>query len=139
MLCKLNLLLTSSERRAYVDDVDKGDRPIMNIVIDQERLAKITTLACGNVKFHRGWNHAVTAEQLAEQLLSADEQIRNGTAERVTDIDGDLGIRISTARSFDPIILGLLARLPKSGEVWAEAERKPWLQLLEGSFKLIYN
>jgi hypothetical protein len=38
----------------------------------------------------------------------------------------------------DPIIQGLLARLPKSGAVWAEAERKLWLQLLEGSFKLIY-
>jgi hypothetical protein len=39
----------------------------------------------------------------------------------------------------DPIIQGLLARLPKSGETWPEAERKLWLQLLEGSFKLIYK
>jgi hypothetical protein len=39
----------------------------------------------------------------------------------------------------DPIILGLLKRLPTSGEVWPEAERKLWLQLLEGSFKLIYK
>jgi len=39
----------------------------------------------------------------------------------------------------DPIIAGLLKRLPKSGDVWPEAERKPWLQLLEGSFKLIYK
>lgn len=39
----------------------------------------------------------------------------------------------------DPIIAGLLKRLPKSGEVWPEAERKLWLQLLEGSFKLIYK
>jgi len=39
----------------------------------------------------------------------------------------------------DPIIQGLLSRLPKSGEVWPEAERKLWLQLLEGSFKLIYK
>lgn len=39
----------------------------------------------------------------------------------------------------DPIIAGLLARLPKSGEVWPEQERKLWLQLLEGSFKLIYK
>lgn len=39
----------------------------------------------------------------------------------------------------DPIIQGLLARLPTSGEVWPEAERKLWLQLLEGSFKLIYK
>lgn len=39
----------------------------------------------------------------------------------------------------DPIIEGLLKRLPKSGAVWPEAERQLWLQLLEGSFKLIYK
>ncbi len=39
----------------------------------------------------------------------------------------------------DPIIRGLLARLPKSGDVWSDAERKLWIQLLEGSFKLIYK
>jgi hypothetical protein len=37
----------------------------------------------------------------------------------------------------DPIIEGLLKRLPKSGDVWPEAERKLWLHLLEGSFKLM--
>jgi len=39
----------------------------------------------------------------------------------------------------DPIIQGLLSRLPKSGDVWPEPDRKLWLQLLEGSFKLIYR
>ena len=39
----------------------------------------------------------------------------------------------------DPIIQGLLSRLPKAGEVWPDGERKLWLQLLEGSFKLIYK
>jgi hypothetical protein len=39
----------------------------------------------------------------------------------------------------DPIIEGLLKRLPESGDVWPEADRKLWLQLLEGSFKLIYK
>ena len=39
----------------------------------------------------------------------------------------------------DPIIGGLLKRLPKTGDVWPEADRKLWLQLLEGSFKLIYQ
>lgn len=39
----------------------------------------------------------------------------------------------------DPIIRGLLARLPKAGSVWPEAERQLWLQILEGSFKLIYK
>jgi hypothetical protein len=45
--------------------------------------------------------------------------------------DGPTGI--------DPIIAGLLKRLPKSGDVWPEAERKLWLDLLAGSFKLIYK
>jgi hypothetical protein len=43
-----------------------------------------------DVKFHRGWNEHVTAEQLAAELLSANRQIREGTATRVTDIDGNL-------------------------------------------------
>ena len=39
----------------------------------------------------------------------------------------------------DPIIAGLLKRLPKSGEKWPKAQRKLWLQFLEGSFDLIYD
>ena len=39
----------------------------------------------------------------------------------------------------DPIIRGLLARLPPSGSQWRMADRKLWLELLEGSFKLIYE
>ena len=39
----------------------------------------------------------------------------------------------------DPIIVGLLQRLPKSGSVWPEAERKRWLDLLSGCFWLIYK
>jgi hypothetical protein len=39
----------------------------------------------------------------------------------------------------DPIIRGLLARLPKSGDVWPVTQRKLWLDLLEGSFRLIYK
>jgi hypothetical protein len=35
----------------------------------------------------------------------------------------------------DPIIRGLLARLPKSGEAWPESERKLWLELLEDKDK----
>ena len=49
---------------------------------------------------------------------------------------GDGGNGDST---IDPIIRGLLVRLPKSGDVWPETDRKLWLQLLEGSFKLIYK
>lgn len=44
-----------------------------------------------------------------------------------------------TPPGVDPIIGGLLARLPKSGDVWPEADRKLWLELLAGSFRLIYK
>jgi hypothetical protein len=39
----------------------------------------------------------------------------------------------------DPIIKGLLVRLPKSGAVWPKAQRELWLKLLSGSFELIYS
>jgi hypothetical protein len=39
----------------------------------------------------------------------------------------------------DPTIQRLLSRLPKSGDVWPEEQRKLWLRLLEGSFRLIYK
>lgn len=39
----------------------------------------------------------------------------------------------------DLIITGLLKRLPKSGDVWPVAERTLWLELLSGSFDLIYK
>jgi hypothetical protein len=34
--------------------------------------------------------------------------------------------------TIDPIIDGLLKRLPKTGDVWPEADRKLWLQLFGG-------
>lgn len=40
-----------------------------------------------NVKFFLGNARRVTAVQLAEQLDSADEQVRLGTATLVTDVD----------------------------------------------------
>jgi hypothetical protein len=51
----------------------------------------------------------------------------------------DLSVYVGRSTEIDPIIRGLLARLPKSGDVWPEADRKLWLQLLEDSFKLIYK
>ncbi|AZO29799.1 hypothetical protein [Mesorhizobium sp. M1B.F.Ca.ET.045.04.1.1] len=39
----------------------------------------------------------------------------------------------------DPIIKGLIARLPKSGTVWPSAERELWLNILKSSFQLVYK
>ena len=39
----------------------------------------------------------------------------------------------------DPIIQGLINRLPDTGEVWPSSERKLWLGILENSFQLVYK
>jgi len=39
----------------------------------------------------------------------------------------------------DALIQGLLTHLPRPGEVWPETKRKLWLELVAGSFKLIYR
>jgi len=44
----------------------------------------------------------------------------------------------SRRAQFDPIIRGLMQRLPKPGEVWADHARKEWLATLEANLKLIY-
>ena len=43
------------------------------------------------------------------------------------------------APRIDPIIQGLLDRLPPSGSIWPESDRNLWIELLQGSFKLIYK
>ena len=40
--------------------------------------------------------------------------------------------------AIDPIIARLLKRIRKSAPTWSKAQRKLWLQLLEGGFDLIY-
>lgn len=39
----------------------------------------------------------------------------------------------------DALIRGLLTHLPPPGDVWPETKRKLWLELVAGSFKLIYQ
>lgn len=39
----------------------------------------------------------------------------------------------------DPIIEGLIKRLPKSGAEWPEADRRNWLAMLEQAFKVVYE
>lgn len=38
----------------------------------------------------------------------------------------------------DPVIKSLVNKLPKAGSIWSERDRDLWLELLKGSFKLIY-
>lgn len=39
----------------------------------------------------------------------------------------------------DPVVRGLLTHLPPAESVWPAAERKLWLELLEGTFRMIYR
>ena len=39
----------------------------------------------------------------------------------------------------DPVIAGLLTHLPLPGSVWPIEARKQWLELMEGSFRLIFK
>jgi|SRR5208337_2644176 len=65
---------------------------------------------------------------------------KDGERDRVdTGKDGDKGKGGRKSPHLDPIIQGLLSRLPQAGDVWPDAQRKLWLELLSGSFKLIYR
>jgi hypothetical protein len=39
----------------------------------------------------------------------------------------------------DPIIKGLLDRLPAPGDEWSQQDREQWLQVLRLAFALIYH
>ena len=41
--------------------------------------------------------------------------------------------------NLDPILKGLIARLPASGAHWPKSERKKWVSILQSSFELIYE
>jgi hypothetical protein len=57
----------------------------------------------------------------------------------ISSSSADMHVNRFTVSLTEKIIQGLLSRLPKSGDVWPETDRTLWLQLLEGSFKLIYK
>lgn len=87
--------------------------------------------------FEHGKNRLVMpgiASRPAEDEKPQDEVEEKGSGSGGGGSGGN-----STPPGVDPIIAGLLARLPKSGDVWSETDRKLWLQLLEGSFKLIFK
>lgn len=44
-----------------------------------------------------------------------------------------------TPADIDPVVKGLLTHLPAPGSVWPSEDRKLWLELLEGTFRLIFR
>lgn len=44
-----------------------------------------------------------------------------------------------TPLPLDPIIEGLLDRLPRTGTVWPKAKREAWLSIMRQCFDLLYD
>lgn len=84
---------------------------------------------------YAGFIDAATGRLVKPGIPQKDESVAKGKDQ---DRGGGNGGDGEPPR-IDPIIQGLLSRLPKSGDVWPEADRKLWLDLLAGSFKLIYK
>ena len=87
---------------------------------------------------YAGFIDAATGRFVKPGIAQKDEAPGSKSHRTLTNGDGDSGGGEGPT-GIDPIIAGLLKRLPKSGDVWPEAERKLWLDLLAGSFKLIYK
>lgn len=66
-------------------------------------------------------------EAIPDKAQTTEEPVRGGGGGGGDDSD------------VDPIIQGLLKRLPPSGAVWPSDKRRLWLTLLENSFELIYE
>lgn len=64
-----------------------------------------------------------------------DEKKQGGDGEGKNGGGGDGGGK----PPLDPILKGLIDRLPPAGTAWPANERKLWLQILESSFQLVYK
>lgn len=78
------------------------------------------------------------SSQGAGDVPSQRDQKREGSSGEEHGLQGNRGGG-ELPSQLDPIILGLIRRLPKAGSVWPKAKRKLWLQILENSFELVYE
>lgn len=88
---------------------------------------------------YAGFINSSTGRFVKPGIAQREEAVGQQAQQEVGDRGTGGGSGGGEPPRIDPIIQGLLSRLPKSGDVWPEAERKLWLGLLEGSFKLIYK
>ena len=66
-------------------------------------------------------------------------QPQDDTTPPVPQGGGGAGGGEPSSAEIDPIIKGLIDRLPGPGNEWPASERKLWLEILENSFKLVYK
>jgi hypothetical protein len=76
-------------------------------------------------------------EHEESQITSTPER-ENGSPPSGRNSEGD-GTGGELPPEIDPIIRGLISRLPPAGATWPKAKRKLWLQILENSFDLVYE
>jgi transcriptional regulator with XRE-family HTH domain len=107
--------------------------------IDQNKLVDFAELAGVSLK----WLMAGTGRQPDLRLDVPDRAFvgkrRDGIEAMARRPPDEIGGIFKGVVGTDPMILGLLSHLPTAGSVWPNADRKRWLQLLEGSFDLIYK
>lgn len=79
--------------------------------------------------FEHGRNRLVMPAIKDGNAKPSSEDERNGNGDGGGD--GPTGL--------DPVIKSLVDKLPPPNSVWADPDRKLWLQILESSFKLVYK
>lgn len=72
--------------------------------------------------------------RLVKPGFKPDEKVLLGQKEKYGGGGGGEG-----PTKLDPVIQGLIDKLPAPKSVWREEERQLWLQILENSFKLVYK
>ena len=133
-------------RRIYEDFKGKQlpDRPhgLDNTLINFGVAPKLKSNA--RLAFEKSARYAgffnVDPDRLIEPIIAGG--ISSLSAEGLTVGGGPTGGGggISTPRlgALDPLIQGLLARLPPTGEAWSAEKRKKWLQTFEANLEMIY-
>lgn len=79
-------------------------------------------------------NKSTDATQVVSRPAERDESLQSRGEDRLLAAG-----RLSLPPDIDPIIAGLINRLPKTGSNWPMAERQKWLQVLQSSFDLVYQ
>lgn len=92
--------------------------------------------------FEHGKNRLVMpgiASRNAETETPEQEREDDGVSKGGGGGNGGGGSGGDLLTGIDPIIGGLLKRLPKSGDKWPKNQREKWLKLLSGAIDLIYE
>jgi hypothetical protein len=77
----------------------------------------------------------ITTQVLRPALLVNNDSFGEGSA---SNAGGNPPPSSGSMSGLDPLIQGLLSRLPKPGEPWSADKRQKWLQTLAANLEMIY-